>query len=393
MGTRDLRQGEARRCGDCSPEGVLSGWLLMACIALTGLAGCRPQATQKEQRREAQSALNSPSERDRRVEKVAKPEPLATCELLDPPEIDIYPFVDGHVVFHSTLGEATLEGKPEIIDGAPEDHHEYWMARQNVAPDSLPERLRGIQGSSVFPLRPNSLGNQCSLTAGKVVALAWADEQGNGWDMDDWAKNAQRAFQQGVSFLAAPLVGECGDYLSGPGSLSTAVKSYQKWKTERVDEKTELRTKVQSQMLTEPEVKRRQREYEASLDASDDWTVGPWWKSEGSYLDMTLATTEEGGRIVLVEVAARLKKGGKSGDLAAWAGVYCLTEGDQLVSLGPDQLPLQHQAAVSHYRRTLNVIGPFGSLPLILYKYFALTPHEGRYRFEYGGPEPPPLLQ
>lgn len=366
------------------------------------LLHCRPKAGSRYEPNDgAKAPPSSPSNIERKeapLDTAAKaPRPPPVCALSDPPDIGLYPYIDGHAIVSPTLGKAKLYGHPEIIDGAPEDHHEYWMGRQKVVLGSLPTALQQLSSRRVFFVRPDDARDKCMTTAGPVVALAWADEQGKGWDSDDWPKNARRAFREGVSFLGAPLSSDCLDYPMGPVTFDARVTSFQTWKLERFDEQTALGRLVQEALMKEPAIEAHQGTYEKFLGAQGDdagTAVLPWWKSSGyTHFEMTLAQANDGSRLVFVEAAARFDQRGGPYHLVSWAGAYCVTKDERLVALGPDEVPTDHQAGVSHYRRILLIMGPPGALPFILYQYFAFVPRHGRYQFQYEGPKGPPLLE
>lgn len=320
------------------------------------------------------SAQPAPGTREARV---------PACGLSQPTPITLLPVIHNHVVVQKDLGAAALSGPTKLLN-EPDDFAEYYLAERSVQAASLPLRLRELRGASVRVLDgPEG----CNPTLGKVSAWGWADEQGLRWKRESPAYNARLAFMEGDTFLVAAIEPECDFWGAGVVTLDV-IDDVRAWKVRslmeehdaaREEEREQLIAQGRAAVEREPGLAVQNAAYERFREGQSEALPEHWWSLPRTYEYFSYATLDRAA-LLIVELSARLHSEKRSFD-ASWFGVWCVDDDGSLVSLGPDYIPDEFRESIRFYRHRLSLFGSPGTLPNVLYSYFALMPKDERYHY------------
>jgi hypothetical protein len=312
-----------------------------------------------------------------------------TCRLTIPEPLELMPLLRNQVVISRSLHATKLQGSPKLV-GEPEDHSEYYLAESAIALETLPPRLARLRGAAIrFLTGPTD----CRARLGKIKAWAWADEDGVGWLRDVPGFNAQRVFREGEAFLVAEIESQCEFARTlGVATLNTS-DDLRSWTVRALLDETdnpESAALIQRGLVAleaAPALAVQNLAYERYRRRAGGPLPEHWWSLPNSYVYWSYATSGTDALLI-----AELKSTIAREFSGAWLGVWCLGNDGKLVSLGPDAIPNEHATNIDFYHRHLDVVGPAGALPTVLYSYFALRPVGASYQlYDYSLDAPPRL--
>ncbi len=113
----------------------------------------------------------------------------------------IFPVRYGTVVFQHGLAPVRLVGVPSLTQ-EPSELDDSYLARQAVAPETLPLWIRAARNGSLTVFLPN--GKSCRTRLKAIAAYGWAVPR-EAWDGLDPAARARRAFDAGTQFIAGDI--------------------------------------------------------------------------------------------------------------------------------------------------------------------------------------------